>query len=304
MSSPIAEQRRRLRNAGFSPLPVEGKRPPMLAWEQELETNDDEIRLWDKLYPYAHSTGILCKYTPTLDIDILNPEAAEAVEALVRERFEEHGCVLVRIGQAPKRAILFRTDAPFKKLSVNLIAPDGSEGQKLELLADGQQVVAFGIHEDTGKPYAWHGGEPGDIARDDLPYVHAEQARALVDDAAALLCREHGYHRAAERPKKARERHGNGHDVAGAADWGFLVESIHAGRELHDSLRDLGGKLITAGMGDGAAVNLLRGLMQQSSAPHDDRWRARFDDIPRLICSAKAPVRPDAAPPPPLPSST
>lgn len=74
---------------------------------------------------------------PTFDIDVLNPEASEAVEVLVRERFEERGHILVRIGLAPKRAIPFRTDKPFDKIEVNFIAPDGSAGQKFELLSDG-----------------------------------------------------------------------------------------------------------------------------------------------------------------------
>src|SRR5262249_15613718 len=95
--------------------------------EQKTTTNPAEIALWDKLFADASNTGVLTRLAPTLDIDILNPEAAKAVEELVRERFEERGFVLVRIGKAPKRAIPFRTDTPFKKIVANLIAPDGSE---------------------------------------------------------------------------------------------------------------------------------------------------------------------------------
>jgi hypothetical protein len=42
-----------------------------------------------------------------------------AVEELARERFEERGYVLVRIGKAPKRAVLLRTDTPFPKIVRN-----------------------------------------------------------------------------------------------------------------------------------------------------------------------------------------
>lgn len=62
--------------------------------------------------------------------------------------------------------------------------------------------------------------------------------------------------------------------------------NIGAGRELHDSLRDLAAKLTTAGMSGGAAVNLLRAAMEGSAAIRDERWRDRFDDIPRLVDSA------------------
>ena len=42
-----------------------------------------------------------------------------------------------------------------------------------------------------------------------------------------------------------------------------------------------------SGMTPGATVNLLRGLMEGSTAPRDDRWRARYAEIPRLIDSAE-----------------
>ena len=155
------ERRKQLRVAGFAPIPVNGKIPPIDKWQTKTETNDGEINIWAKTFPHAKSTGLLTRKMPTLDVDIKNPDAATAVEALVRERFEDHGVILVRFGNAPKHAIPFRTDTPFKKITVNLIAPDGDETQKIELLADGQQVVGFGIHEDTNKPYEWFGGEPG-----------------------------------------------------------------------------------------------------------------------------------------------
>ena len=54
----------------------------------------------------------LSPFMPTLDIDVLNPEAAEAVRALIKERFEERGYIPVRTGKAPKFAIPFRTETP------------------------------------------------------------------------------------------------------------------------------------------------------------------------------------------------
>jgi hypothetical protein len=130
-----------LKAGGYSPLPVNGKQPPMDDWPKLIEASEDDIRGWEKSFPYAASTGLFTKFTPALDIDITSESAAEAVEALVRDRFEEHGYFLVRTGRAPKRAIMFRTDAPFKKIKAELISPTGGSGQKLEFLCDGQQVV-------------------------------------------------------------------------------------------------------------------------------------------------------------------
>jgi RecA-family ATPase len=41
-------------------------------------------------------------------------------------------------------------------------------------------------------------------------------------------------------------------------------------------------------MGDGAAVNMVQALMQEALGAHDERWQARFDDIPRAVESARA----------------
>ena len=72
---------------------------------------------------------------------------------------QERGHILVRIGKAPKRAIPFRTEVPFAKITANVVAPHGRT-EKIEFLGDGQQVVAFGIHPETKQRYNWHGGEP------------------------------------------------------------------------------------------------------------------------------------------------
>jgi hypothetical protein len=143
----------------------------------------------------------------------------------------------------------------------------------------------------------WHNGAPGAIKYGDLPYLHSEEAQALVDEAVDLLCRNFGYKRLPERPRKARKANG-GADGGGAADWGYLTDNIRAGRDLHASLRDLAGKLVKSGMGVGAAINFLRGLMDKSDIAHDDRWKQRYNDIPRLVESAAEPkeAKSDAKP--------
>jgi hypothetical protein len=60
--------------------------------------------------------------------------------------------------------------------------PDGS-AQKIEILATGQQVIVHGRHPETMKAYSWHGGEPGQIKREELPYIREPDARAFLDDA-------------------------------------------------------------------------------------------------------------------------
>jgi RecA-family ATPase len=191
------EVRLRLRRAGFDPIPCRGKDPGMKKgwdWTKLDGANNQQIEMWGKVYTDAHNTGILTRFVPAFDVDILHPEAAEAVKAMTVERFE---AVSVRIGLAPKFAVLFQTDTPFPKINRPLIAPwetdEKKRNQKLEFLGDGQQLVAFGIHPDTHQPYRWHGGEPGEIKKCDLPCITEAEAQQHIDDATRLLISEFGY---------------------------------------------------------------------------------------------------------------
>jgi hypothetical protein len=286
--------RQRLIENGYVPVPCDGKDARSEQWERRtLETAQTALSMWARDFPNATNTGMLCVTAPTLDIDVLDTEAVDAAVALVQERFSDRGKILLRYGQRPKVAIPFRTDTPFKKIQAELVAPDGSTEQKIEFLAMGQQVVVHGVHPVTHEMYQWSDGNPGNTRRAELPAITVEEAQALVDDIVTLT-ETRGYRRARKPASKSKSRKakGNGYggsvNVANAIDqWGYLPANILAGRALHDSLRDLAIRLVVSGMSGGAAVNMLRGLMEQSQAPHDERWQARYDDIPRAVSSAE-----------------
>jgi hypothetical protein len=281
--------RLQLVRAGYVPVPLHGKIPPNKRWEQTDNVTPEMLAMWAKTWPDAGNTGALTRAMPTLDIDITNEAAARAIEDHVRAHHEEHGYVLTRIGKPPKRAIPFRTDEPFPKIIANVIAPNGA-AEKIEFLADGQQVVVDGIHPDTRQRYRWHGGEPGQIKLAGLPYIRQAEAQRLVHEIVDLLVNEFNYRRAPERPRKRREGNGGGKGFvfeSGADDWRYLFDNIHAGRELHDSLRDLSAKMVRSGMSAGAVVNALRALMQSSTAPHDGRWEERYEDIVRMVAGTE-----------------
>jgi hypothetical protein len=252
---------------------------------------------------------------PTIDIDILNEPVAIAAEDLVRERFEERGYLLVRIGKPPKRAIPFRTLEPFAKLNTSFVVPKGAPPQKIEFLCDGQQFVAYGIHPDTQKPYNWFGGDPMTIAYDELPYISAEEAQQLQRDVTELLTRDFGYVVGTSRTTRKGKGNGKGNRTPedSVSDWQSLVDNILAGNDLHDSTRDLAAKMVRSGTDGGAIVNFLRGLMNSSAAPRDERWQNRLDDLPRLVDGfeeklarereAEAAAAEASSPPPPPPAS-
>jgi hypothetical protein len=290
------ERRLRLREAGFSPVPIQGKAPPLRGWQDKLDSRPEEIALWGKLYPYAQSTGILTARTPALDIDIRNQEAADAIEALVRKRLDYVGPLPVRFGKAPKRAILFQTDQPFPKIQIVFDAPDGSEDQRLEFLGNANQVVAFGIHPGTQKPYTWYGGEPGNVTRAQLPSITEIEAKDLVEAAAKLLIDEYGYAvHVTGAAKKPHVSAANGGDQA-TTTTPLVDASQQPPREWledianiidHDCMVSLAQKLINSGMSGAAAVNFIRAQLENSNFQRDDRYKRRLKEIKGAVSSAE-----------------
>ena len=92
-------------------------------------------------------TGILTATTPAVDIDVRHAELADAIDRMVVKLV---GDAPVRFGQAPKRLRVYRTAAPFAKLSTAGYRLPGDEpgakAHKVEILAAGQQFVAYGVH--------------------------------------------------------------------------------------------------------------------------------------------------------------
>jgi AAA domain len=93
----------------------------------------------------------------------------------------------------------------------------------------------------------------------------------------------------AAAPKTAHNKSGNGHDSAYAegGDWHSLIENILTGESYHAAITRLAAKMSKAGMNDGASVNLLKGLMENSSGPRDARWSSRYYDIARSVSTAR-----------------
>jgi AAA domain/Bifunctional DNA primase/polymerase, N-terminal len=292
------DRRLQLLNAGYAPLPLFGKRPSFENWATRPPTNPDEIRLWATMWPGASNTGILCRLCPALDIDLLDSEAAEAVQQLVEDRFGEHGRVLPRIGKPPKRAIVFRTLRPFAKITAMLLAGNEAEGkrpdERVEFLCDGQQIVVDDVHPETKQAYRWYGGCVGDVKRDELPLIDEAEARGLIDDIVDLLVKEHGYRlvnaKGVPIDKGASAVKGNGHD-AGGAEWAAPSDLID-----HDVLCAHAMRLLKSGMQPGAAVQMLRAQVADLQGVDPERKQRRLDEIGDIVSSAQAKIGAGRAP--------
>ena len=86
-----------LLSAGYEPIPAHGKRVLVPDWPS-VQINAEVIQRWK--YLECSNTGLRTRNMPALDVDILKPEAVQAIEAFVREHFAPHGRVLVSHGRS------------------------------------------------------------------------------------------------------------------------------------------------------------------------------------------------------------
>jgi hypothetical protein len=86
-------------------------------------------------------------------------------------------------------------------------------------------------------------------------------------------------------PEKARaNENAAGNDCEAHAE---LVRQVLSGENFHGALTSLAWRLIGGGMPAGQVVEQLRGIMLTILEENRDaRWKARFDEIPRLVSSA------------------
>lgn len=177
---------------GYSIIPIQvGKKAPGFDGWQKSRSNRTQLEEWlDHGHRYS-GVGILTAHTPAIDIDVRDEAMSKWAEAWV---IDQVGKAPVRIGRAPKRLLVFRTDEPFKKMrSGKWVDPEWGQEHQIEILGDGQQFVAFHTHPDTGKPYTWPNGDsPLNVRSPDLPELLPEQAKALCD-AFDAKCSELGW---------------------------------------------------------------------------------------------------------------
>jgi putative DNA primase/helicase len=279
--------RLRLLENGFDPVIVSGKRPVMNGW-QLLPSTAENLRKWTYEYPFATNTGDRATHTPALDIDIMHPEAVEAIEALARQHFAGRGDIYVRIGLPPKRLIPLRTNAPFRKLTRAFTAPIGTDGKppKIEILGDGQQYVVAGIHPDTRKPYRWVNGasdmDVRDIRRDDLPLVTTEDCEAFLTDATKLLVERFGF---IEKPGAAGRSGGGGKAQAAVDRIARAFRVIPNDNVGWDDWCIKGMACYRATGGSEAGYEIWREWSAKSSQKHNeqttyDKWHSKFKGCP------------------------
>lgn len=188
--------RLKLHENGYHPVPVvgarvqtnsAGKRPTMSGWQTKcLNATPQQITAWSWSQSDCTNTGLLCGKIVGIDIDVLDGELSVKLVALALEFLGP--TPLSRIGRAPKTLLLYQVATPFKKKQTpELMFGDDAKPTKVEILADGQQFVAFGIHPDTNAPYSWPELSPLDVLAADVPLISEEQLQKFVVAAEEVL---------------------------------------------------------------------------------------------------------------------
>lgn len=182
----MAQHGARLIDNGFAIIPImpHDKKPgrmagqhwmPLVDWTRfgSQPATDFHAGMWAR-WPGC-GIGIVCGKIVAVDLDVLDGELSIKLEKLAFRMLGQTPAV--RIGMAPKRLLVYRTKTPFPKIKA---AP-------IEVLCDGQQFVAYGIHPKTNAPYQWPIEHLADIDANDLPLVDEEKTRAFVVEALKII---------------------------------------------------------------------------------------------------------------------
>ena len=169
---------------GYDTTPLVGKRPIIEAWQ----TRPDEALEFDKYN--GHNTGGLTggkSHLVAVDVDVYDQRIAQQFGEIITE---ELGFAPQRIGMAPKTLFVFRCTEAIPKMRTAIFNIKGKDCA-VEILAEGQQFVASGIHPDTNKKYKWVDDTLVDIPIDKLTAVTPDQLREFIAMSNTMLSK-HG----------------------------------------------------------------------------------------------------------------
>lgn len=129
--------------------------------------DEQDLTRWDAM---GAGVGIKTgKGLIAIDADTLVEPLAEIVRDTVKEVF---GHTPIRVGRYPKALYLLRVSEAVQYQRVEFGEPDDrGNKERVELLSDGRQFVAHGVHPATRKPYHWPKGLPPE---QDLPTATPE----------------------------------------------------------------------------------------------------------------------------------
>mgnify|MGYP003133363536 FL=1 len=169
---------------GYDTTPLVGKKPILEGWQKRPDAALD-------FHKYnGNNIGVLTggkSHVVAVDVDVYDHRIAQQFEEVITE---ELGFAPQRIGMAPKALFVFRCTEAVPKMRTAVFHIKGKDSA-IEILAEGQQFVASGIHPDTKKKYKWVDDTLADIPVDKLTAVTPDQLREFVAMSNTMLSK-HG----------------------------------------------------------------------------------------------------------------
>ena len=256
---------------------ADGKSPRGLLavdWRAKYRNGQSEavVRRFMREHP-GWGVGIITGRCVAFDIDVLHPDAAAEIKALALATF---GAAPVRIGRAPKSLIVYRTEVPFAKLvSAKFRMPGSDAAHQVEVLGDGQQFVAYGIHPGTGEQYRWEGpgSEPFPVDAPSPRTVHRTALRPVTEQGAREFI---------AKAEEILRKHGS-EAIAGEGEVRGATLSAEAADQRHEALPPGAPPCLHAlaldGFGDWQNNGLFNlAVMRKMSDPDDWQDKLRADN--------------------------
>lgn len=181
MAGFLAELGLRIHRNGYNIIPIKpGEKFPVIKGWQKIETTPADIAKWRRNGHADAGVGITCGKISFFDIDCYDVEAALETQDDIETTL---GFAPLRIGNPPKRGLMYRTETPFRKVTSKVWIDGQGRECRLEVLGVGQQFVSHHIHPDTKKPYQWPrpGDDPEVLPADELPVATEAKAHELCE---------------------------------------------------------------------------------------------------------------------------
>ena len=169
-----------LAEQGYDTTPLNGKVPVLKGWQHRPDAAKDFAKY------AACNIGIVLggvHHLIAADIDVRDAEAAAEIKALAIDIL---GAAPERIGAAPKTMLIYRANAATTKRKTAVYDVDGKDAC-VEILAEGQQFVASGIHPDTKEKYKWPSDSLMDYPASELPLVNGDDISEFLAAANTVL---------------------------------------------------------------------------------------------------------------------
>jgi hypothetical protein len=202
MSGYLSRNGRKILENGYNVIPIKpGFKFPTIKDAQTVITTPQIIAKWLTNGHADAGVGIVTGKVSFIDNDTPDPVCAAHMQEWIEVNI---GYAPIRVGNAPKHGLMFRSPNPFRKIvSKTWIDDDGHEC-RTEVLGIGQQFVAYHIHPDINKPYRWTPNDNPLVTRfEDLPPITEEQAQATCDEL-DRYAEEHGWKVKVREPRAAK----------------------------------------------------------------------------------------------------